>query len=349
MKKNRTNKYFFVIFGLFIGSILIFLNACKQGFLYHQQRPDTAYHLELHKGVELKQSKIDMLWVIDNSSSMEHFQNEVKENIRIFIENLSNENFQANWKMGLISTSAYERHNGRGFSVRPYLGFETPFDSSHPNPEFAFRRAVTDMSTGDGAEKTFFPVLNILEKYPSFLRDDAILVLFILTDEEESSKGVFEVSPEKFLKQLYLLKGHKEKVFIHGAFASSDFCPELDEPYRYFYYQGSRYQKVIEETGGLAFSACTDTFGERFTEIAENIKENSFTSYISLNKRPVINTVDITVGTNAISLKGGHQEQEPYWLYNDEDNAIEFYHFQKIKDQMDSIRIHYQIDDGYDR
>ena len=353
--KKHTHRYFFVLHGL-LG--LILSSSCKPDFLYHKQVPAAAYHLEIHKGPEVKQGKVDILWVIDNSPSMGEYQDKVKENAKDFMENLS-DNSEVNWKMGLLSTDVYEGNSRMPRAQRvssrrkgaPYLGFETPFNFTHPTPNVRFEEAILLLGLkGNHEERSFFPILDTLKRYPHFLRDDALFIIFIVTDAPEQSEGPnYGVTPEDFIDQVHQLKSSTERVFVYGAFAFEDFgclSQEINVPY-----QGSRFQKVIAASGGSAFPACADDFGEKFVQIAEDIKEKAIFPYVGLENRPVPETLQVRVGDDAIVVKGGgFQEQKgPYWLYNVEDNAVEFYEFKEIRDHLDLIRIDYQIEDGYDR
>ena len=361
MKKHtHTHKHFFVLHGLLV---LILSSSCKPDFLYHKQVPAAAYHLEIHRGPEVKQGKVDILWVIDNSPSMGTYHDKVKENAKDFMENLS-DNFEVDWKMGLLSTDVYEGNSRaqrvsstiwQGRSTRrkgaPYLGFEAPFDFTHPTPNVRFEEAILLLGlSGHATERSFFPILDTLKRYPHFLRDDALFIIFIVTDAPEQSEGPnYGVTPEDFIDQVHQLKSSNERVFVYGAFAFEHFgCLSPQE--RNVPYQGSRFQKVIAASGGSAFSACADDFGEKFVQIAEDIKEKAIFPYVGLENRPVPETLQVSVGDDAIVVKGGFQEQKgPYWLYNVEDNAVEFYEFKEIRDHLDLIRIEYQIEDGYDR
>ena len=287
-------------FTLLLNVILSF--SCRQSFLIEPVPPEIETPQKTPRGVvDVRPVKVDILWVIDNTPSMGIYQDKVKENARDFIEALSDSS-EIDWKMGLISTSVYNAAVQPSFNGEvegePYLGFETPFDFTHPIPSIAFREAVSLLGlSGNVIERSFYPVLNTLRRYPNFLRDDAFFVLFIVTDAPEQSvvphqfvvsnyndkvsmgtRFRYVVTPEDFMDQIDRLKGSRERTAIYGAFAFKDFgCrPSVENAS----YQGSRYQKVIRASGGVAFSACAEDFGEKFVQIVEDIKRKILASDI---------------------------------------------------------------------
>src|SRR5690606_9309229 len=102
---------------------------------------------------------IDILWVIDNSGSMQSIQNNIIANAKIFMEQFILEK-HINWKMGIASTDKSEA---------PYLGFDNSFDRSLvdfndplsiDDTVSKFQDAVRELGVnGDAYELVFYNVL----------------------------------------------------------------------------------------------------------------------------------------------------------------------------------------------
>ena len=324
---------------------LFLLISCQTPLLYRNDSPPESHYEEIHDLTETEKAKVDIIWVVDNSFSMKKYQMKVHLNTERFIKVLTGE--EIDWKMGMISTSIDEE---------PYLGFRTPFHYESQDIIPTFRETIYEMGTkGDTTERSFLPLVNVLQSHPWFLRDDAFLVVFFLSDEKEQSDKLFEgkgiASTDDFLQKIYRLKRNSEKVLMYGAFAFKDLT-DCDKRVTVASYQGSRYEDAITQTGGSHFSACASNFGEEFVKVALDIRVKILRPHMIPHYRFVPESFKVTMGD--MDIPGGtfasSEETRPYWLYNESTHVVSFFNVDRIPDEMiEDVRVSYQIDDGINR
>lgn len=247
--------------------------ACEKDdhFLYYvpPAKPPQSFSIN-HRLSDITQGNaIDILWVVDNSHSMAHYQASIIDNLDAFIDTFT-KGATLDWKMGLISSDRIDD---------PYVGFtkDTRLDKTIPNANDLFKDAVRRLGTsGDGVEKFFLPIKLQLTKYPDFSRKDATLAIMIVTDTEDQSEQDRE-TPLKaaevidFLRQY---KGSLKKVVTYDVLGASDFgCPVTDDGYNHDYspwsWTTSRQKMLFDAAPGKVFKLCDPEFGKNLVSIGK--------------------------------------------------------------------------------
>ncbi len=130
---------------------------------------------------------VDVLWVVDNSSSMEEEQTALAENFYSFHLWLSK---IADFQVGVISTDIYNQdHQGK------LLGDINIITPATPDADIVFSENVNVGLEGKGDEQGMrAAVLSLSEPLISddnegFLRDDAHLFVIFVSDEDDRSFG----------------------------------------------------------------------------------------------------------------------------------------------------------------
>jgi hypothetical protein len=153
-------------------------------------------------------SKVDILWVIDNSGSMESSQQNVTNNLNAFIQDFSSKGLD--FKMAVTSTDAYRTQftgnqncsrfrNGilnsscNTISGRTYSSYRI-IDQLTPNliNNFMINASLTDTNNsiyGSGDERAFQSIRAALNQplNTGFIRQDSFLSVIIVSDEEDFS------------------------------------------------------------------------------------------------------------------------------------------------------------------
>lgn len=295
-------------FGLFL------LMGCQKGedFLHHvvPQPPETLNFT--HKLKELQgESRVDILWVIDNSASMGSYQQAVIRNADLFIQEFVKKQTILDWKMGLLSTDETEP---------PYIGFTpgTELNKSTANPVTAFTSAVNQLGIyGSGIEKPFLCAQRALNNSPQFLRQGAILALILLTDAAEQSS----IPGKDFVQFLSQLKGgNLKQVVYYGVLGPTDWnCPASDS---YWKFANSPYEAMRGSLGGKDFPLCSPTFGSNLADMGKDLVKRVTSPRIALSKRPQTDTLRVSWRGN--ELKGGPKSEGGLWTYDFDLNAIIF-------------------------
>lgn len=263
---------------------------------------------------------VDILWVIDNSGSMDPYQQAVINNSAAFISQFTSSS-RLHWKMGLISTD---------ISDPPYMGFSSVVDWQTSNAVQTFNAAVSRLGTmGDGvAEASFQPTLNTLNAYPSWLRPNSYLILIIVTDELEQSR----IDTAQFLNGIRQKMGGDLSHFIaYGVYgpASNDFWNKKNE-------------EVVTQTGGKIFSLMSPDYGVLLADLGKDLvtKTTVVNPIVLLDERPIVSTM-------LVLYKGRTLIPGKDWTYNPKYNFIQVTN-PKILDSANlNVDISFEIDSNY--
>ena len=353
-KESEMNK----ILSLFM--LFSFMSCDDEGeFVYYDNPPVQAKFSETFNILSLiRDKKIDILWVIDNSGSMGPIQSNIEINSALFMRAFE-KNKHIEWKMGLVSTDKTEL---------PYLGFSKaiPFDNTSPDPVATFQSAVSRLGTsGSATEMTFYNVDRFIsvpsrqgqEDYSHFFRKDAHLVVIMVTDEKEQSYGIDSVKYKApaFLNYIRGFKEQDQVVRFYGAFDFKDLAgcrgTGLSDSYK-----GSQFEEIIEDTQGFAISACKSSFGIELARVGDDIVSLLKTPSLPLSERPKKGTIKVYF--QGEELKGGPrgdentpEEERGIWTYNRSNSSIDFYNLDFAGGDLEEadIDVEFEIDDGVDR
>ena len=215
--------------------------------------------------------QVDVLWAVDNSSSMKEEQEALAYNFGEFykyMEQLVDPDAEEEvFHIGVISTDVYDPdHQGK------LLGNPNIITDATPNAAEVFAENVNVGLEGKGDEQGFRAAeLALTEPLIStynagFLRDDAYLFIIFVADEDDSSFG--EVSYfERLFKRI---KGAGNDGMIKVASVVGD-VPEVPEwcqpPEGKRIEPGERYAGLAESTDGLVMSICDDDFASHLDQL----------------------------------------------------------------------------------
>ena len=318
-----------------LGVALTLAGGCKETEFNHYVNPAPARSFAYsHTLKELRgNSKLDILWVIDNSGSMRSYQQNVARNTGQFMQTFTGQ-AGIHWKMGMISSDE---------SDVPYLGISpTPdFDFSALDPVSVFQAAVGRLGTsGSGTEKFFTPVLNTLRLNPAFLRPHSILALIFVTDAIEQSP----IDAPRFLNELATLKGDIRDVIVYAALGAEDFgCAPSGEGLNYV---GSAHETVIKATHGKVYKACDPNFGNSLADLGQDLVQRVATPRMYLAARPRQGT--LVIRYHGQVLPGGPKADGGFWVYDYELNAVLFHDLAFAHGDTESVEVSYREDNGID-
>ena len=304
---------------IFLFFVFIF-SSCEDP-IFIQEAPEKILINRSYTVRELIVTPADILWVVDNSPSMDKYHDSLMQNMDLFINNFTKKSQLVPWRMGLLSTDT---------SDDPYIGLKSGnrLDSTETNPSDRFINAISRLGTGGSArEKSFDPIRFALESYPDFLRKNSKLFIIIVSDEKEQSIQ----SLEKFLNFLKSLRP-LFSISTYGIFEKpEEDCGSGKK------FKGSHYERFIRLTRGLSYSICSDDYGLVLSAFGEDIAKKITTSKIYLNSVPITKTLQVFYDGRPIpsgtSFRGG------FWLYNISENAIFFHDLSFLKEGDDTEKI----------
>ena len=323
--------------------LLLALMACEGAgdYVHYDKPPEIVRSAKTYALRDIvRDARIDILWVVDNSGSMGDIQANIVQNAALFMQEFTKDNIMK-WRMGVMSTDK---------SQKPFLGFEASFNNGTADPVVNFQQAIDSLGTnGDYSEYVFYNTsrgLVLTSPFNHFYRPQAHLAVIMVTDEPEQSEKDFGAQFETltFLDSLRAMKAPDKIIRFYGAFQFPDLqdCSGYGDGYT-----DSPFEKIINLTDGIHMSACVPDFGKKMAEIGRDIVSIVDTPRLLLEHRPVIKTIKVLY--NGVELPSGKEEDGGYWYYSKYFNTVNFYNLEFAPDVSTSdIQIKYDVDDGFD-
>ncbi len=240
------------------------------------------------------QAVVDVLWVVDDSGSMNDKRMRLADQFDVFISILISAD--VDYHIGVTSTDLTEV--GDGGRLR---GPVPVIDRMTPNPADAFRAAVTFSATsqvaldeGLGAMVRALTTPNITGPNAGFLRDGAALAAIIVSDGSDESIGPTEF----FTRFLKSLKGPGRDVNTSLSAVVGDLpdgCTPAGEAHVFGAKAkpGVRDTEVAMATGGIIESICTADFGPFVNQLATRL--SSLRRFYLLSAPPKEATIEVRV------------------------------------------------------
>jgi len=210
--------------------------------------------------VVARPDEVDVLFVIDNSGSMEEEQDETAVQFEAFVEHFAEA--QVDYHLGVTTTDTdSDADAGRLVGDPPWITAGTPEGAA------AFRDAVAVGTDGSQFERCLLAAIAALspgaraEMNAGFWRPTAALVVVFVSDEDDVSAG----AADEYLDALNELQadGGGSPPTLHALVAYDEDegeatdCDEVNDAEA-----GYRYVELVEATGGVAASICTGNFSE---------------------------------------------------------------------------------------
>ena len=236
---------------------------------------------------------LDILWVVDNSGSMNGHQTNLSTNIGSFMSAFAATG--ADYNMAVITTDNWM-----------FSSIVTPYSA---DPEGEIASLVVTGIMGSGMEKGIEMAYNSLSSSSaagpggSFFREDARLVVIFVSDEPDYSSGGWS----SYLSFFDSLKSAGE--FIpYGVIGDP---PSGCSPYPTAQY-GAGYWDLIDYYGGSWYSICASDWGVQLQDLAGEVTGRR--SFVLEEEDPIVDTIEVTVNGQLTSD----------WEYNEETNSIVF-------------------------
>jgi len=282
-------------------------------------------------------SSVDVLWVVDNSGSMDQELNQVQLNFESFIEQFVA--LGLDYHLAVITTDM----DSPAFQGRFQGGVISPDDA---DPVSEFLAATNQGASGSGDERSMDAIQTALTEpllsggNAGFLRDDAALATIVLSDENDSSR-IMDGSFQSWLQGLKADSAQVSFNAIVGDPTSSTRwlggCSNWVGSELLQADAGDRYVDMANATGGIWRSICYENYDETLAHIS--LSSAGMVTTYQLSQMPT-NFGLIQVYVNDVqyyySLTDG-------WMYNSDDNSITF-HGSALPGPGDRVVIQYPID-----
>ncbi|MCB0385752.1 MAG: VWA domain-containing protein [Bdellovibrionales bacterium] len=258
--------------------------------------------------IEYLGQAVDILFVVDDSGSMGSHQNNLAQNIDLFLAQIQS---LTDYQVGVITTSC--DYTGVRCGVLRN-GFVTP---TTPDPIKTLRENLLVGVSGSGTEthfKTLAAALSDEVRHGAnagFIRDEAHLMIVFVSDAEDQSG---DIDVQAVADRLIGVKGSATMASAHGILVPTGDTTNCDRD------DGNttpaRIEDLIGRFGGQVSSLCSTTYGEDLVRMAQAV--TGLSRRIPLLLQPIVET--IRVFFNAMEIPTGVLGQG--WAYSPETNEV---------------------------
>ncbi len=299
---------------------------------YHAETP-----VQVDTYRQVSKPEVDILWVVDNSSSMGTEQDAITQNFPVFMDFFLGSSLD--YHIGVISTDMLDpTQSGRLIEASGVRWI----DEATPNPTDTFT-AMAGLGTGGShSEEGILATYAAFELEQSwndgFFRDGSAIQIIVVSDEQDQSPTE-PVSNDEFIAYLAGLRSDPELVTFSSIV--SPLSPEF--PCDGASSISSRYLRVTDAIGGVKWSVCDHDWVQVLELLglqSVGLKREYF-----LSERPVGGTVEVAV-VDAAGTEFEFTEVDPVagtgdWTYSEPRNSVTFLDF--VPQEGASVRITYDV------
>ncbi len=311
-------KYFYILF------LLILVSCGQSQFGLSPQSLEMAYQPKFN-------SKVDVLFVIDNSSSMDVHQQFLAESAG----DLVNELIKKGMDFKIAATTTDMANQGeRGL----FIGSPKYIDRNTPNIANALKEKILRGTQGSSVEKGLDAIKSALssplieDENKDFLRLDALLVIIVLSNENDYSDSPVALY-QNFLDDLKPGTLTRSKNWLMNFVGVTGQPGENCKTFGDYKDVGLRYLDLVEHTKGTSASICT----VNLKTAVRNIQRILLTllTEILLDRVPIEDTIVVKFNGENVP-----KSEENGWSYDYSKNAILF-HGSYIPQTNTDIAINY--------
>lgn len=290
--------------------------------------------------------KVDILWVVDNSGSMQSSQANLAANFNSFIQKFIQTD--SDFHMAVTTSDAFLAPYYNDFTMSRIRDGVTDanlnqhsgvfvMNKNTPNLSNVFLTNITQGIRGSGDERAFSSFEETLKNpwNASFRRADAFLAIIIVSDEDDFSHNDFTTGLQGYYfsedyndPKMYSIQHYVNFLtnYTAGSSAGKNFSVNaitIFDSACYNQLKGNgqklskRYGELVNATGGQLVSLCSD-FSQSLQLLSESIVELS--SVFQLNRFPIEETIVVMVN-NVVVPKDAING----WTYDAATNSIAFH------------------------
>ncbi len=265
-------------------------------------------------GQEVKyNSKVDVLWVIDSSESMQSQQANISNQVDAILDKMVAAKLDFN--VGFTNMDMGKNGIGGILQGNPsYLRLDTADLRSLMQQRFNYP-VGSSIERGLESMKSVLNPLSQQSSNKGFLRDEALLVVIFLTNEDDESSGLTKdyIDFLDSVKKPFPDGSRSWVAHFIGVTEAVGSCRTLfmySEP-------GTRYMDLVAESGGISSTICTADLRVALDNIRRAIIHR-LTDFV-LDRRPVLASIHVYVNGKEVL-----QNDENGWSYLTETNSIRF-------------------------
>lgn len=248
--------------------------------------------------------KVDILFIIDNSPSMDKEQKKLSEKLKAFIPGIKN----LDWQMGFTTTDVSNGKYGLKGSLLELAGHpgKTVLDNSYADADQVFLKTVRrpemngcfigcPSSDEQPLKASILSMQKHLTENANFYRSDADLVIIVLSDEDELSTGPSKATkPQAVVDSFHAIFGFEKQLSVYGIIIEpGDQACYDDQKSANFQdaWFGTHVKELARITKGFTGSICADDYTTHLQNISNSVRLLS--DFFVLKKSPAPGTVSV--------------------------------------------------------
>lgn len=292
-------------------------------------------------------TKMDILWVIDNSGSMKPSQDSIAANFNSFIQDFSDNNFD--YQLAVITSDAYRAYPAfnNGNYVWSKAAFKDGTNQTSHSGVFVINPLTTNIVStfmtniiqginGNGDERPFMSFKAALDpnntsaQNAGFIRPNSFLAVILVTDEDDfshdgntylenqySNPSLHTVaSYETLLGNLTGSSGATKRYSVSTMAITNQSCLNqiLSQPNNPGGQKiGTRVMELATATGGMIGSLCGN-FADTLKSLSEGIISLSTQFY--LDREPIPSSIYVVVNGQVVPEASKNPQNNGGWTYN---------------------------------
>ena len=324
----------------------VMLSSCSEYELKLSAGDDVFYQLEA--------GEVDVLLVIDNSCSMQPYQEELSTNFDAFLTYFIEGD--VDYQIGVVTTSVIDPVAVAGTECTQTVVDAIPdagylLDGTFITPEDEdgadiFSDWVNVGICGAGYEMGLEAAYQALTEpivdgpNAGFLREDAYLSIIFVSDEEDSSpKGVND-----YINAFRDVKGQRSRDIFNASSLVVDAVSDCSQDQQYSgATRGGRYLDVAEQTGGVIGNICADDFNDIVTELS--LASSRLTDTFYLSQLPQASSLVVGIDGEEIPCDEGRYSYE-LGLLEGRDTGMIIFERSQMPPPQSKITVRYDLGTG---
>ena len=245
-------------------------------------------------------AKVDVLFIDDNSGSMENKQLKLGSALGSFITSLGS----IDWQIGITTTDVSDDPDyGLKGSLLQLTGAATNIlTSAVPGYASVFANTIHRSEVGSPDERPIRAIMQAIGKRGAqntgFFRSTADLAIVVLSDEDESSDGVGPTSdpanvPNDAINAFSSAFGNSKTMVVYGIIIAPTDTSCYNAQAGVGAHYGTRVNALVNQTSGVTGSICDGDYGPALANIGDRVLSGVRTA--TLSEEPDLATMQLQI------------------------------------------------------
>lgn len=260
--------------------------------------------------------KVDILFVIDNSGSMQFEQKSMAQRASNFISVLRG----LDWQIAITTTDPRNVALGDGRFI-PIYGSNGDYlirsTLTEDDAQLKLGKTLQRSEVGSGAEQAIRTTSRVIQRSTTstqpFFRTGAHFAVVVISDEDESANDSLN-DPQNLINLVHANFGSQKAFTFHSIITRpGDTVCRAGEGYTY----GERYKMLSDLTGGIIGDVCASDYGAQVTGVAEGVRNMLKT--LTLQCNPILDRgLGVTITLNGAPFNQSFKVEGVNLVFNQE-------------------------------